>query len=234
MQSTIVLKRMAQKMEEDHGDYDTAKSVTGKIRRFSEALGKIDSMKNNPDPLISETMHKKKLHDYATQTQKRATGLENELYGQLRTRQTELEEAITRRADLHPKQTDAETRQVLREMPIQERIDTAMKAAKNGDSSIMSAIANGNQLLTGIDEDTRQKALDVFKHKKAPEQMQELKANDQLFHDIVSTMSFVSQTVKSALDPANVEKANAASQRAKKLEAELGHLLNDNDLEQTG
>ncbi len=221
-----VLSEMSNKLFGDFGTSQTAAGICRSLSNFSDALKTLEDLQQNPSPYDSEAARLKKRHNRATQLEKKVKDLEFGIYKNYQNRRNELLSEMDRKADLRPKATDAEVREVLRSMEMRDRVEFLNKAAENGDTQTLSAIANGNALLNGIDDETRDRLTGAHKRRMAPDEASELDTLNGLMDNVPAAVQVARDSIQENLNPAAVEsaeqQATAAAEKESKFSALVG------------
>ncbi|MFO7861010.1 MAG: hypothetical protein R6U41_07285 [Desulfosalsimonas sp.] len=206
---------------------ETVRNATSRIGAFSEGLRELENLEKNPSPYDSEASRIRQRHQRAVTLQKKCTQLENGTYDALSKRRQSLEQTINQRADLSPKGTDSEIRQVIREAKPKDRLAMITEAIKTGDTVTLSAIANGNKVLTGLDDDTRKNLLDSYKRRVAPDEFSEQQAVDNFLTEATGVFQTAHEAVKSYQDAEAVDAADRQAQKADEVVGKVNQLFEE-------
>lgn len=210
-----ILAKQADHLEQLYGGgSEIVKNAARKIHAFSSGLQELEALERDPSPYDSRAEQIRKRHVRSKTVQNKAGKLENSIYRELYDRRQALDQVINQRADLRPRETDAEIRAVLRQMEPHDRVARLNDAIKNKDAMTLSALASGNSMLTGVDDETKGKMLDSFKYMMAPSEKKEIDALDEFTHEVIGVFQTVHQAVKSYQDADAVAAADAQKQQA--------------------
>ena len=113
-----------------------------------------------------------------------------------------------------PFKVKAEIRLALRELSSKQRKKVVFDATKNGDAKILAALAEGNFLTTGIDDDIKQRLLDQYSESQTPDEFEELNALEELVEDIPVAIKMTIKASEDAVDPKYIAELQVAEDKA--------------------
>ncbi len=217
MQGTA-LKQLADRITEATSSNSIKNLVRG-MRNLGDAISSYDSMVNAPDPYKSDAANEKAKANMANKLREQHAKVERKFYNDVDELEQNLNGEISVKADLKPKVTDSETRSVLRSMNSQDRMHAIRSAAQRGDSSVMSAIACCNSLLTGLPDDARNEALEIHKRKSAPQETAELEQCREVLNAGSVALSAAARAINQSVNTDKLLTANKlASQHKEQFE----------------
>ncbi len=133
---------------------------------------------------------------------------------------------ITARTRLQPTAQAAEIRAILRQMKHSDRLATITKAIDSKDSATLAAIAEGNELTTGLDDEIRLRLLDTYKMRAVPDLYEERQRLMEISQHVPKMFETAMTAAKEATDPAFIAEITDLEAKAKAAEAEFALSIN--------
>jgi hypothetical protein len=132
---------------------------------------------------------------------------------------------INAKTRLQPTSQSAEISAVLRQMDNPARLAALVKAIDSKDTATLAAIADGNQITTGLDDEVRLRLLDTFRQRTAPDLYDERKRLMEISDHVPSLFNEAMAAARDATDPAFIAEINELEAKAKAAESDFAQTL---------
>jgi hypothetical protein len=132
---------------------------------------------------------------------------------------------ISVKTRLQPTAQAAEIRAILRQMEKPARLSALTKAIESNDTATLAAIADGNELTTGLDDEIRLRLLDTYKLRTVPDLYNERQRLMEISQHVPTMFDTAMTAARDATDPAFIAEINELEEKAKAAEAEFAQTL---------
>jgi len=217
----VLHKIIVERLYPQYGSNSATSGTASKLARMVDAVKALEDVSKSADPYETPAAHLKKVSEMSKRLQSRVKAAKAEATEALEAERARYQDRIREKANLRPTENAAEIRAVLRGMKKQERHDVLQKAMDNGDTDILSAVASGSELLTGIEDQLRTAFVDHYARKVAPEYFHEIEQIDGLSEHLPMVFEQFELAANDAGDPQLLADNDAMAAKAKEAEDAL-------------
>lgn len=186
-----------------------------------QAFVSIENVIANKDPMATDKAHAARIN-LSNDRLKRI--VERELSRAEVVRDTiiaQIQDEISQKTKLVSNHLAPEIRSRLLSMNSTDRLKAVNKAIENNDSLTLSAISEGNEVLTGFEDTQREALLDAYRRKAEPELFKELEDVKAIADSFETLNETVHKGVNSHVDPAFIKQISEEAEKAKEAEEEF-------------
>lgn len=204
---------------------DRTRPVYAELYTILLPVDGIEKMARSRNPMDTEAAHAKKVA-LAAEKMRQSFDRSRERVERLRDSSlASIDADIDAKTRLQPTAQSAEIRAVLRQMDNPARLAALVKAIDAKDTATLAAIADGNQITTGLDDEVRLRLLDTFRMRTAPALYDERKRLMAISDHVPSLFNEAMAAARDATDPAFIAEINELEAKAKEAEAEFSQTL---------
>jgi hypothetical protein len=204
---------------------DRTRPVYAELTTILLPVDGIEKMARSRNPLDTEAAHAKKVA-LAAEKMRQSFDRSRERVERLRDASLAAIDAdINAKTRLQPTAQSAEIRAVLRQMDNPARLAALVKAIDAKDTATLAAIADGNQITTGLDDEVRLRLLDTYNMRTAPDLYDERKRLLEISDHVPSLFNEAMAAARDATDPAFIAEINELEAKAKAAESDFAQTL---------
>jgi hypothetical protein len=204
---------------------DRTRPVYAELYNILLPVDGIEKMARSRNPLDTEAAHAKKVA-LAAEKMRQSFDRSRERVERLRDASLAAIDAdINAKTRLQSTSQSAEIRAVLRQMDNPARLAALVKAIDSKDSATLAAIADGNQITTGLDDEVRLRLLDTYNMRTAPDLYDERKRLMEISDHVPTLFNTAMNAAREATDPAFIAEINELEAKAKAAEADFAQTL---------
>lgn len=198
----------------NYGRTDATISIINSLERTNRTLTALETVAASSNPMVTESLHFSKVAENGKKLAAKSAAARAEIK---RLSEWERERILTEIRDksrLEPTKHAAEIRAVLREMKHLDRVKYVGDAFEKNDHATLAAVFEGNEIMTGLGDDLRDRWKTAHEQRACPSLTKDLEALDGLLVEASQTLDMIDHEVAGAYDPEFVRKAEEAAARA--------------------
>lgn len=168
------------------------RAIVARLSQLADAVSGLDRIAMTPDPAQTKAAHALRIKTAAKSLEAKANSIAEMVGGSVRSATIDLDAAIDNIAGLKADSYAAEVRQAVRAMPQKERDATLLRAVESGQASVVAALTDAPDVVTGFSGDLSSRMRDQFRKTHAKEPYEALTR----LHDLYSSSSVLIESAK--------------------------------------
>lgn len=229
MQHSMPLQHMVETLRQRVGDTPDRwhhRGIVATLGNLADTVKSLEDLARSRSPLETEGAHAHRIHQAAQKLEAAALEAQKRIGASVSAGYAELSTAIDSKAGLVENQDASEIRATIRAMPDKRRMEVLREAVQNNDPPVVAAIGLAHPLLTGLNDDFRQKMVEAFRETHAPEEYKARKELDELFNTSLTFLDTVRGAAKAATDPDYIAGILKADEHARNAQAAFNSSVN--------
>jgi hypothetical protein len=219
------LSAMLNNLMKQSPENDRTRPVAGELFNLTLPVEGIERIAATRNPMETEAAHAKKVAQAAEKVRQSVQRTRDKIEALSASSLAAIEGDITTRTRLQPTAQAAEIRAILRQMKQPDRLAAITKAIDSKDFATLAAIADGNELTTGLDDEARNRMLDSYRMRVAPDLFNERERLLEIRRHVPQMVELAMTAATEATDPAFIAEITELEAKAKAAEADFAQSL---------
>lgn len=207
-----VIGTIGERMESSATNSGYAKKHLAEVNKMRSAVAGLEKLATSKNMKDTEGAHLSKVAKSTKRLETQVDGYLNRINDIYREGMIDIDSRIKSQAKLTPSKHAAEIRQAFRDMKPDQRSDAFNEALKNQNTEVLAAILDAPAIVSGVDDEIKNRYREAIEKVMAPEAYAEREALHDSLNSSLIALKSVRNAIKDGFDPVKLAEIDAAEQ----------------------